>query len=278
MAILLSKFQTRLVAGIKKFQNVLNIAKAKDINESDTTVIVTDMLSELFGYDKYLEVTSEYAIKKTYCDLALKIGGQIRFLLEVKAIGLDLKDDHIKQVIDYGANAGIDWVILTNGCVWRVYKITYAKPIDKELVYEFDILKLNSKKQNDLDMLYYVCKESTGKIKSALDDYYLQKQILSRFFIGQVILTETVIDIIRKYIKKITPEVKVTNEEIKEILLSEVLKREVLEGNKVEEAKKRISKSLKASAKKETEKVDKEKSDEDKLLEFEEESKKGKIL
>ena len=260
MTILQSKFQTRLVAGIKKFQNVLNIAKVKDINESDTVVIVTDILSELFGYDKYVDVTSEYEIKKTYCDLALKIDGKIRILLEVKAIGIDLKDDYIKQAIDYGANVGVDWTILTNGCVWKVFKITYAKPIDKELVYEFDILKLNSKKQNDLDMLYYVCKESTVKVKSALDDYYLQKQILSRFFTAQVILTETVIDTIRKSIKRITPDAKVTNEEIKEILLSEVLKREVLEGDKVEEAKKRISKSLRASAKKDTEKDIKDKS------------------
>jgi len=266
MAIQKLKFQPRLVAGIKKFQNILKIAKAKDINESDTIVIVTDMLSELFGYDKYLDITSEYEIKKTYCDLALKIDGQTKFLLEVKAIGLDLKDDYIKQVIDYGANAGIDWVILTNGYIWKVYKITYAKPINKEQVYEFDILKINAKKQNDLEPLYYVCKESLWKGKSALESYYLQKQILSRFFIGQVITTEPVIDVIRKSIKKIAPEIKVSNEEIKEILLSGVLKREVLEGEKVEEAKKRISKSLKASTKKETEKVDKEKSDEDKIL------------
>ena len=260
MTILQVKFQARLVAGIKKFQNVLNVAKAKDINESDTVVIVTDILSELFGYDKYVDITSEYEIKKTFCDLAIKMDGKIRLLLEVKAIGIDLKDDQIKQAIDYGSNVGVDWTILTNGCVWKVFKITYAKPIEKELVYEFDILKLNSKKQNDLDMLYYVCKESTGKVKSALDDYYLQKQILSRFFIAQVILTETVIDTIRKSIKRITPDAKVTNAEIKEILLSEVLKREVLDGDKVEEAKKRISKSLKASAKKETEKTNKDKS------------------
>lgn len=258
MAILQSKLQSRLVSGIKKFQNILDKAKVKDINESDTVVIVADILSELFGYDKYLDITSEYAIKKTYCDLALRVDGKIRFLLEVKAIGIDLKDDYIKQVVDYGANAGIDWVILTNGCIWKVYKISFKKPIDKELVYEFDLLKLNPKKQIDLEMLYYICKESSGKVKSALDEYYLQKQILSRFFISQIILTENIIDNIRRSIKKVAPEAKVTNEEIKEILLSEVLKREVLEGDKVEEAKRRISKSLRASAKKETEKDDKD--------------------
>ena len=110
-------------------------------------------------------------------------------------------------------------------------------------------------------MLSYICRENIGKTKTSLDDYYLQKQILSRFFIGQVILTDNVIDTIRKLIKRISPEAKVINEEIKEILLSEILKREVLEGEKVEEARKRIFKSLKASTKKVMEKTLKNKLD-----------------
>jgi len=30
----------------------------------------------LFGYDKYEEVTGEFAIRGTWCDLAIKIDGQ----------------------------------------------------------------------------------------------------------------------------------------------------------------------------------------------------------
>jgi predicted type IV restriction endonuclease len=218
MAVIPKKVQSRFVAGIKKFQPILNAAKTKDINESDTVVIITDMLSELFGFDKYSEITSEYAIKKTFCDLAIKVDGKLRFLIEAKAIGLDLKDEYIKQAIDYGANSGIDWVILSNGCMWRVYKISFAKPIDKEMVYEIDFLKLNYKKQADLDMLYCISKEGLGK--SILEEYHIQKQALSRFFIGQIILTDYVIDSIRKILKKVSPDVKVSNSEIKSVLLS----------------------------------------------------------
>lgn len=103
MAAIPAKVKTRLTNGVKKFQPILNSAKSKDINESDTVVIITDILNEIFGYDKYSEITSEYAIKKTYCDIAINIGGKLRFLIEAKAIGLDLKDDYIKQAIDYGA-------------------------------------------------------------------------------------------------------------------------------------------------------------------------------
>jgi hypothetical protein len=37
---------------------------------SDTVIIVTDVLAEVFGYDKYSELTAEFAISGTYCDLA----------------------------------------------------------------------------------------------------------------------------------------------------------------------------------------------------------------
>lgn len=250
MANLPVKVQNRLSSGIRKFQNVLKSAKTRDINESDTVTIIMDMLTEVFGYDKYSEVTSEYAIKKTYCDLAIKIDNTLRFLIEVKSIGIDLKTDHIKQVVDYGANQGIDWVILTNGTNWKVYKIGFGKPISNELIYEFDFLNLNPKKSADIDLLYYVSKESLGK--SALEDYREQKQLLSKFFMGQIILTDPILDCIRKVLKKVSPDVRVTNEEIKEVLILDVLKREVFEDDKAGEAKKRISKVLKSSAKKET--------------------------
>lgn len=248
MAVLPTKVQQRLVAGIKKFQPILNGAKIKDVNESDTVVIITDILCEVFGYDKYSEITSEFAIKKTFCDLAIKIDGKIRLIIEAKAIGYDLKDDHIRQAVNYGANSGVDWVILSNGYQWKVYRINFTKPIDKDLLYEFDLLNINPKKQSDVELLYYVSKEAIGK--SVLEDFHSQKQLLSKFFIGQILLNDTVLDTIRRILKRISPDAKITNDGIKDVLVTEVLKREILEGEKVDEAKKKINKFFKTLAKK----------------------------
>ena len=63
----------RLSKEIPRFQKMLRNAKDRDVGESDTVTIITDMLSSAFGYDKYAEVTSEFAIRGTYCDLAIKI-------------------------------------------------------------------------------------------------------------------------------------------------------------------------------------------------------------
>lgn len=124
-----SKVTDRIASGIKRFQPILASAKARDVGESDTVTIIVDMLSEIFGYDKYSEITSEHAIRGTYCDLAIKVEGNLQMLIEVKAIGTDLKEPHVKQAIDYAANQGVEWVVLTNGLVWRVYKVTFGKPI-----------------------------------------------------------------------------------------------------------------------------------------------------
>src|SRR6267378_1042283 len=132
------KVAARLSAAIKRFQPIIASAKSRDVNESDTVIIVTDMLSEIFGYDKYSEITSEHAIRGTFCDLAISLEGKVQLLVEIKAIGLELKDAFVKQAIDYAANKGVDWVLLTNGVMWRIYKVSFSKPIDQELVAEFN--------------------------------------------------------------------------------------------------------------------------------------------
>jgi len=71
------KVSERISTAIRRFQPIINAAKSRDANESDTVIIITDMLSDIFGYDKYSEITSECAIRGTWCDLAIKMEGKI---------------------------------------------------------------------------------------------------------------------------------------------------------------------------------------------------------
>ena len=241
MAAIPKKVAERIVAGLKRFQPILASAKARDVGESDTVTIITDMLAEIFGYDKYSEITSEYAIRGTYCDLAIKLEGTLQTLIEVKAIGIDLKDAHVKQAVDYAANQGVDWVLLTNGITWRVYRIVFAKPIDHELVIDIDFCALNSRTASDVELLYLWCKE--GWQRSVLGDFHTQKQALSRFFIGAMILTPPVLDVIRRELRRVSPDVKIESDQIRNVLAAEVIKREVMEGDKADEARKKITKA-----------------------------------
>jgi predicted RecB family endonuclease len=48
----------RIVSQLKRYQGILAEAKNRDISESDTVVIIADMLADVLGYKKYIEITT----------------------------------------------------------------------------------------------------------------------------------------------------------------------------------------------------------------------------
>lgn len=248
-----SKVSRRLTDGIKKFQPILSQMRARDVSESDTGKLIVDILSEVLGYDKYTEVTSEHAIRGTFCDLAITFDGELQTLIEVKAIGLDLADKHVKQAVDYGVNQGVEWVVLTNGIVWRVYRLAFTKPISAELIVEIDFLSLSHKDEGAVEQLFLLCKE--GWSKSVLGEYFTQKQALSRYYVAATLLTEPVLDCIRRELRRISPDVRIDSDSISKVLANEVIKRDCMEGEKADEARKGVKKAsgkaLRTSSKKE---------------------------
>jgi predicted type IV restriction endonuclease len=251
MASMTRKIADRLAAGIKRLQPVVADAKTRDVGEADTAIIVTEILADVLGYDKFKEITSELAIKGTYCDLAIKLDGKVILIIEVKAIGFELKDAHAKQAVDYAANQGIEWVVLTNAVQWRIYAVTFGQPIGHDLVEELDFLGLNPKTEADLESLYLFTKEALTK--SVLDEYQAQRKAMSRFCLGAMILSDPVLAVVRRELRKMWPDVKIDVEELRAALTEEVLKRDVLEGERAEEARKKIAKMQRARAQKDTE-------------------------
>jgi predicted type IV restriction endonuclease len=235
-----TKVSVRLASGIKKFQPILAVQQSRDVNEADTSVLVTEILCELFGYDKFTEITSEHEVHNAYCDKAVRVDGQIMLLVEVKAIGSELKDAQVRQATDYASKEGVDWVVLTNGARWRVYKMLFGKPVEFELVYEFNFAELNPRSDQDLERLSLLSRESWHKNK--LDEFQTKMQVLGKFSLAAVVLSEPVLKLVRRTLHRVSPGIKVNISQIAAALQSEVLKREVLEGEKADAARKMLRK------------------------------------
>ena len=233
-----AKVSDRIKTELKKLRPALASAKERDINESDTGLLVAAILSDVLGYNRFLEITSEYAIRSTYCDLAVKLDGKLKLLIEVKAIGIDLKDSHLKQAVDYGANQGVDWVVLTNGVVWRAYKILFAKPIDNELVFEVNLLASEPKDQVLIERLYLLSRE--GILKQAIGTYHEEKQATSRFMLAALLQTEPVLDVLRREIRRVSGGLKIEAAELREMLRTDVIKRDAVEGDVAKAAEARV--------------------------------------
>ena len=228
MARIPKRVSERLAKQTRRFQRILKTAKDRDINESDTVVIITDMLSSVFGFDKYTEITSEYAIRGTFCDLAVKVDGIVKYLIEVKAIGLDLKETHLRQAVGYGSQHGIQWVVLTNGINWEIYRIKFERPVGSELLCVFNFLDLSPRKKEDQEILFLLCKE--GLTKAVIEEYHEHVMSVNKFVISAILQSDTSLNMLRRELKRVSQGIRVDTREIETILINDVLKRDVREG------------------------------------------------
>jgi Type I restriction enzyme R protein N terminus (HSDR_N) len=240
------KFSDRVSSRLKHFQNIAAVQRQRDVSEADTVTVVKDILAEIFGYDKYSELTSEHQIKGTYCDLAIRLDGKVRFLVEVKSAGLDLKDNHVTQAVNYGANQGIEWVILTNAIDWRVYRVVFGQPVSHEEVTSFVFTAINANKEDDLEGIFIIARE--GIATDAIADFHQRVLLLNRFTIAQIIKSEPIVGAIRREMRKIFPDLKVEADQIAQILENDVLKRDVIDGDKAKDAAVRVKKAQQKQA------------------------------
>ena len=243
-----AKVADRIAAQMKRYQGVLATIQKKDISEADTVTVINDILADVCGYDKYHEVTSQYAIRGTFVDLAVKVDENIRFLIEVKAVGIELKDIHIKQAIDYAANEGIEWVVLTNGAVWRVYNVHFGQPIEKILVCEVDLIALSPKSDEILECFGNLSRESFSKGNMA--DLLHQKQVTNKFTVAALLISDDVLDDLRKEIRRLGSGIKVDNDYLRALLTNEIVKRDLIDSEEAKVAFQNVKRLQRTAARK----------------------------
>ena len=93
--------------------------------------------------------------------------------------------------------------------------------------------------------MWLLCKE--GWQKARLGEYYEQRQALSRFTMGALLVSEPVLDVLRRELRRISPDIKIDEAQIRGVLASEVLRREVMEGDKAEFARKLVARAANRS-------------------------------
>lgn len=235
------RIRDRLVKHIGRFRKVLKDAKARDVSEADTVTIVADLVAAAFGFDKYSEITGEFEIRGTYCDLAIRVDGAVRRLIEVKAIGITLNSRHLRQALGYASNQGIEWIILTNGIAWEVHHVKFDKPITSELIIEIDMLETDLRRDDDIEHLYLLTRESL--VKNMLREFKQRREAVNRHVLAALLLfNDGVVRCLRREMHR-TCGVRPSVEELQHLLREELIKRDALEGDKAETAQRTVNRS-----------------------------------
>lgn len=138
-----------------------------------------------------------------------------------------------------------------------MYKVIFGKPLDYEVVVEFDLLSLSHRNSEAIDLLGLLAKE--GWQKAHIGEYHSYKQALNKYALGAILLSEPALRVLRRQLRLTAPGLKVELEELKRVLEADVLKREVLEGDKAASAKKQVTRAARrAQREKESEKNEQE--------------------
>ena len=75
----------------------LGKSKGKSLNEADTRICVNDLLTSVLGYQMHEEIKTEYAIRGQYADYVIQLKRKKQFVVEVKAMEIDISAKHLLQ-------------------------------------------------------------------------------------------------------------------------------------------------------------------------------------
>jgi predicted type IV restriction endonuclease len=215
-----SDARDRVRAAIRRYSKPLTDLVARDANEGDTRLLVTDFLCDGLGYDKYEELTTEYQVKGEFADYGIRIEKQLVAFIEVKRCTQKLGVKHLRQVQMYAVNEGVEWMILTNGQVWQVYHMTGGLPVVIDLALDVDLLG-DVTLAVKTDALFYLSKEAFKR--RLIDDLWKARAATSPKALGQVVLSEVVLEAIRKEVRRQTSH-NADAKDIARILREEVLR------------------------------------------------------
>lgn len=109
---------------LKEFVPLLTKAQEEQRTERDTEVLIIDFFRGVLGYDTADIFCEDRQKNNKFVDITLKVGGVIKFLVEVKAAREKLVERHIYQAEGYAVEAGYQWVVLTNGVTWKLYHVS----------------------------------------------------------------------------------------------------------------------------------------------------------
>jgi hypothetical protein len=123
--------------------------------------------------------------------------------------------------------------------------VIFKQPIDKTLVFEADLSTLNLRDSDAIECIGTLSRE--GFTQSSMDALAQQKQATNKFTVAAILLSDPVIMIARRELRRLYPAVKIDEDILRSVITSEALKREVVDGEEACAAQDSLKKAARAA-------------------------------
>ncbi|MHB9004186.1 MAG: type I restriction enzyme HsdR N-terminal domain-containing protein [Coriobacteriia bacterium] len=246
MAVYQDKARERVMKGIRKYKSVAQKARSNGAKESDTRMIVSSMVNDALGWDAFDNLTGEYRIKGSFADFVIRNNGKHFAIIEVKAVSSKLNENHLYQAVSYASSEGVEWVILTNGAEWKLYRVLFTKPVAHQLVFEVSLIDEAMKPKEKSDLLYLLTPEAQRK--DELEAYYQRQCAICPDNVAKLLLSESVLNKLRGEIKN-DSGYRIALDELADILVGGIMRSECC-GEHIDRQLKRVRKAAKTTVRK----------------------------
>src|SRR5262249_20976106 len=210
----------RARSAVRRSARALAGLSARDANEGDTRLLVTDLLCDGLGYGKDDDLTTEYQARGEFAGYGVRIARRLVALIEIKRAATRLGAKHLRPAAAHAVSEGVEWLILTHGQVWQAWHLTPGLPVTLDLVLEVDLLGEHAP-GHKADTLFHLSREALQH--HVIDDLWRVKAATSATSIGAAITSGPVIDQIRKQLRRQTGH-NMDPAELSELIRSAVLR------------------------------------------------------
>lgn len=192
------------------------------LDESATRIMTNNFLTEILGYQELEEIKTEFRIRSEYADYVIQLKRKKHFVVEVKSIGLDLSEKHLRQSLSYAANEGIDWILLLNGRQIQLYRVNFGKPVTTTLIYKLDLMNSDDFKKAP-SLLCFLTKRAVEK--GELETFWKKTNALNPVNLAKLLYSEEVVKRLRNDLKEQTGiyfQMEDVAESLREIIVEKV--------------------------------------------------------
>lgn len=184
--------------------------KHLDLDEASTRLMINNFLIDILGFAEFEEVKTEHRISGGYADYVIQFDRKTHLIVEVKSIQMNLKEKHLRQSMGYASNEGVDWVLLTNGSVFSLYRVIFGKPVSLKKVFEHDLIIEKDLAKVSEDFLLLTRKSFE---KGDIERYWDRFEVVEPTGLSRLLYYKKIISALRRIMKKET-DISFSEEEV----------------------------------------------------------------
>jgi len=147
--------RSKLQRAINAYRAHFSHDRKKQVDKPGRLRSIDGFLADVLEYAPMTEIRTGQRTGDIRADRLVQVRGVRQFLVMVIAMAAMDRDERVRRAVQCGAEEGVDWVLLTDGREFDLYRVRSIDPAEARLVFSID-LRDADQDGTDADVLQYL--------------------------------------------------------------------------------------------------------------------------